>query len=362
MEIYRPGSGPLRRSGSSRQDGDDDDKRSVFTGYSRELDSSKKSDFIPNKHFENPSRKKENFPRGQSKVNGFAADNYSTFNLRRKLQKKTQTFYEPPNEWTSDKRSDRPRVNFVNPDDSKNDDDDNWRAHKAPKAVSVPKVAKRIEEKPVSEKIITPVESIPSMVVNTRVNTTLLQNIPEKVPGYVSKKREEKKTLSKSVISNLTGYEKLPPRFQKKFCDANHTTMDEVNSFLKNGMPPQDDHNKQHGSYQSRSQTLSPRSSKGRFNEPPRHEQVFYRSNPNQLPPKTEVRRAQSSVNSSTESNRRGVDFDVPTKIYNSHQDSKPVESNSRDDSEDNVCVNMKQSIESAVLFPSGTIVSLIYV
>lgn len=348
MEIYRPGSGPLRRSGSSRQDGDDDEKRSVFTGYSRELDSSKKSDFIPNKHFENPSRKKENFPRGQSKVNGFSADNYSTFNLRRKLQKKTQTFYEPPNEWSSDKRSDRPRVNFVNPDDSKDDDDDNWRAHKAPKIVSVLKTAKRIEEKSVPEKMLTPVES-----------TLPLKSIPEKIPGYGNRKRDEKKTLSKSIINNLSGYENWPPRFQKKFCDTNNITMEDVELYLKNVLPSQNDHNKQHSSYQSRSQTLPPRSGKGRFNESPRHEQVFYRSNPNQHPPKTEVRRVQSTANSSTESSRQVVDFDLPTKKENSHQDFKQAESNSRNNSEDNL---IKPSLESVVLFPGGTIVSIIYI
>lgn len=359
MEIYRPGSGPLRRSGSSRQD-DDDEKRSVFTGFVRDLDSSKKSDFIPNKHFENPNRKKENFPRGQSKTNGFAADNYSTFNLRRKQQKKTQPFYEPPNEWNSDKRPDRPRVNFVNPDDSKGDDDENWRTHKAPKVVSVPKVVKKVDENPVPSKIIVPIENIPSMVIHARINTAPVQNIPEKVPVYGNRKRKEKKVPNKVIPSSvLIAYEKKAPRFRKKFCEENHVTLEEVELYLTNGIP-QDD-NKQHSSYHSRSQTLPPRTGKGRFNEPPQrhHEQIFYRTNTNQLPPKTEVKRVQSTANSSTESSRRGVDFDFPTKIYNSNQESVTVDSNKRDDTEDNVSINVKQSIESAVLLPSGTIVSL---
>lgn len=362
MEIYRPGSGPLRRSGSSRQD-DDDDKRSVFTGFTRDLESSKKSDFIPNKHFENPSRKKENFPRGQSKMNGFGADNYSTFNLRRKQQKKTQPFYEPPNEWTNEKRSDRPRVNFVNPDDSR-DDDENWRAHKAPKVVSVPKVAKKIEEKSVSEKIITPTDNIPSIVINTRVNTVPVQNVQEKASSsYGNRKREEKKVNSKTISSNLLmGYEKLPPRFRKKFCEDNHVTMEEIESYLTNGLASQEEHNKQHNTFQSRSQTLPPKSGKGRFNEPQRHhEQVFYRTNSNQPPPKTEPRRVQSTVNNSSESSRRGVDFDLPSKTYSSHQESTTVDSNSRNDTEDNVSVIMKQSLESAVLLPSGTMVSFCF-
>lgn len=359
MEIYRPGSGPLRRSGNSRQDIDDDDKRSVFTGFVRDLDSSKKSDFIPNKHFENPNRKKENFPRGQSKTNGLTADNYSTFNLRRKQQKKTQPFYEPPNEWSSDKRPDRPRVNFVNPEDSKGNDDENWRAHKVSKAVSVPKTVKKIEETPVPEKVITLVGNIPSMVINTRINTVPVQNIPEKVPGYGNRKREEKKVLNKVIPSSvLMAFEKKPPRFRRKFCEENHVTLEEVELYLTNVIPPQDDNNKQHSSYQSRSQTLPPRSGKGRFNEPQRHhEQVFYRTNSNQLPPKTEVRRVQSTANSSTESNRRSVDFELPTKICN--QKTLIVDSNTRDDA-DNVSINVKQSLESAVLLPSGTIVCFI--
>lgn len=362
MEIYRPGSGPLRRSGSIRQDVDDDDKRSLFTGYARDLDSSKKSDFIPNKHFENPNRKKENFPRGPSKaMNGFPADNYSTFNLRRKQQKKTQLFYEPPNEWTNEKRQDRPRVNFVNVDDSRGDDDENWRANKAPKIVSVPKVIKKIEEKPVPEKIIPPVDIIPSMVINARVNTVPVQNIPEKVSGFGNRKREEKKVPTKTISSNiLMSYEKRPPRLRKKFCEENHISMEEVESYLTNGLLTQDDHNKPHNSYQSKSQTLPPRSGKGRFNEPQRHhEQVFYRTNSNQLPPKTEVKRVQLTATNLTESSRQGVGFDQTTKMYNSHQEKK-IDSNSRDDIDDNPSVNMKQSIESAVLLPTGTIVSYI--
>lgn len=353
MEIYRPGSGPLRRSGGSRQDIDDDDKRSVFTGFGRDLESSKKSDFIPNKHFENPSRKKENFPRGQSKMNGFAADNYSTFNLRRKQQKKTQPFYEPPNEWSSEKRPDRPRVNFVHPDDSRGDDDENWRAHKAPKVVSVPRVIKKPEEKPIPEKIVAPVEIIPSMVINARISAVPVASIPEKVPG-LNRKREEKKAPNKSLLSNiLMNYEKLPPRFRRKFCEDNNIGMDEIETYLKNGLPPQDDNSKHN--YQSRSQTLPPRSSKGRFNEPQRH-QEFYRTNSNQQPLKTDTRRVQSSSSNSNESNRRGAEFDLPTKIYNNHQETKTVDY--RDDAEDNISVNIKQSLESAVLLPSGTIVS----
>lgn len=359
MEIYRPGSGPLRRSGNSRQDADDE--QSVFTGYGRDLDSSKKSDFIPNKHFDNPTRKKENFPRGPPKmINGLSAENYSTFNLRRKQQKKTQQFYEPPNEWTNEKRLDRPRVNFVNPDDSRGNDDENWRAHKAPKVVSVPKVVKQIEEKPVPEKIISPANIISNMVINTRVNTTLVQNIPEKVPGFSNRKHEEKKVPTKTISSNiLISYEKLPPRFRKRFCEDNHISMEEVESYLTNGLLPQDGH-KPHSSFQSRSQTLPPRSGKGRFDEPHRHhDQVFYRTNSNQLPPKTEVKKVQSTANSSTESSRR-VDYDLTTKIYNnSHQELKYF--NSRDDIEDNTLVNMKQSIESAVLLPGGTIVSFFF-
>lgn len=359
MEIYRPGSGPLRRSGNTRQDADDE--QSVFTGYGRELDPSKKSDFFPYRHFDNPTRKKENFPRGPSKtMNGFSADNYSTFNLRRKQQKKTQQFYEPPNEWTTEKRPDRPRVNFVNPDDSRGNDDENWRAHKAPKVVSVHKVVKQIEEKPVPEKIISPANIIPSMVINTRVNTVLVQNAPEKVPSLSNRKREEKKVPAKIISSNiLISYEKLPPRFRKKFCEDNHISVEEVESYLTNGLLPQDDYNKSHSLYQSKSQTLPPRSGKGRFNEPQRYnDQIFYRTNPNQLPPKTEVKKVQSTANSSSESSKRVVDYELSTKIYNNtHQESKY--SNSKDDTEDNTFVNMKQSIESAVLLPSGTIVSL---
>lgn len=294
-------------------------------------------------------------------MNGFAADNYSTFNLRRKQQKKTQPFYEPPNEWTVEKRPDRPRVNFVNPDDSKGDDDENWRAHKAPKVVNVPKVVKKVEEKPVPEKIITPTDTMSTMVMNTRVNTVPVQNIQEKaLSSYGSRKREEKKVVNKTISSNvLLGYEKLPPRFRKKFCEDNHVTMEEIEAYLTNGLASQEEHNK-HTSYQSRSQTLPPKSGKGRFNEPQRHhEQVFYRSNPNQPLPKTEPRRVQSTSNSSTESSRRGVDFDLPSKTYSSHQESTTVESNSRDDTEDNVSINMKQSLESAVLLPSGTMVGL---
>lgn len=293
-------------------------------------------------------------------MNGFAADNYSTFNLRGKKQKKTQPFYEPPNEWTVEKRPDRPRVNFVNPDDSRGDDDENWRAHKAPKVVSVPKVVKKIEEKPVPEKI-TPTNTIPSMVINTRVNTVPVQSIQEKAPpSYGNRKREEKKVINKTINSNLLlSYEKMPPRFRKKFCEDNHVTMEEIESYLTNGLASQEEHSKQHSTYQSRSQTLPPKSGKGRFNEPQRHhEQVFYRSNPNQPPPKTEPRRVQSSANSSTESSRRGVDFDLPSKIYSSHQESTTVDSNSKDDAEDNVSINLKQSLESAVLLPCGTMVS----
>lgn len=360
LEIYRPGSGPLRRSGSSRQDCDDDDKRSVFTGFGRETDSSKKSDFIPNKHFENPNRKKENFPRGQSKMNGLSADNYSTFNLRRKQQKKTQPFYEPPNEWTTEKRSDRPRVNFVNPDDSKGDDD-NWRAHKAPKVVNVPKVAKRIEEKPIPERI-TPSEIIPSMVINTRVNTVPVQNISEKTSSHGGRKREEKKVTNKTISSSvLMNYEKLPPRFRKKYCEDNHITVEEVESYLTNGLSLQDEHNKQQSSYQSRSQTLPPRSGKSRFNEPQRHhEQVFYRTNSNQLPPKPEARRGQPVANNIAESARRIVDFDLPTKVHSVHQEPKTVDLYTKDDSVDIISNNLKQCLESAVLLPSGTIVSLV--
>lgn len=352
MEIYRPGSGPLRRSGSSRHDGDDDDKRSAFTGgFSRDLDSSKKSDFIPNKHFDNSNRKKENFPRGSSKMlNGFPSDNYSTFNLRRKQQKKTQSFYESPNEWTNEKRLDRPRVNFVNHDDSRADDNENWRAHKASKVV------KKIEEKHVAEKIISSVDLIHGPVNNTRVNTVPVQNISEKVPDSVNRKREDKKMPIKIIPSNiLMTYEKKPPRLRKKFCEENNITMEEVESYLTNGLLTHDDHNKSHGSYQSRSQTLLPRSGKSRFNEPQRHhEQVFYRTNSNQLPPKTEMKKVQSTVNNLTELGRRGVDFDLSTKMYNNHQESK-VNSTSRDEIEDNI---VKQPIESVVLLPSGTIVS----
>ncbi|XP_022172411.1 telomerase-binding protein EST1A-like isoform X2 [Myzus persicae] len=353
VEIYRPGSGPLKRSGNSRQDVEDDDKRS---GFDRDLESSKKSDFIPNKHFENPSRKKENFPRGQ-KMNGVAADNYSTFNLKRKQQKKTQLFYEPPNEWSSDKRSDRPRVNFVNPNDSKGDDDNNWRAHKAPNVVIVPKVVKKIDEKPaVSEKIITPSDIIPTKNINTRVNS--VQNIPDKTHSFSSKKREEKKVPSKPIHSALLmNYENLPPRLRKKFCDDYHISMEEVEALLTNGLPSQDEL-KQNSSYQSRSQTLPPRSGKGRFNEPQRHEQGFYRTNSNQPPPKTEVRRQQpavvNTVNSSTESSKRGVG--LPAKVYSSHHESKTVDHTTRDNTENNYSVSTKQSIESAVLLPSGTI------
>jgi len=369
LEIYRPGSGPLRRSGNSRQDADDDDKRSMFTGFSRDLDSSKKSDFIPNKHFENPNRKKENFPRSQSKTNGFTADNYSTFNLKRKQQKKTQPFYEPPNEWSSDKRPDRPRVNFVNPDDSK-DDNENWRTHKAPKAVSVskvsnapkvvsvPKVVKKIEEKPIQEKITSPVENIPTMVINTRVNITPAQNIPEKVPGYGNRKREEKKMLNNKINNfTLLNYDKWPPRMRKKFLEDNHITVEEMESYLSNGIPSQDDNNKQHSSYQSRS--LPPRSGKGHFNEPRHHEQVLYGTNCNNQPPppKTETRRMQqSTAQCSNESNRRGVDFDLHTKMRS------PQNTKTKTDTEDNFSVTMKQSLESTLLLPSGTIVSFNFV
>lgn len=199
------------------------------------------------------------------------------------------------------------------------------------------------------------------MVIHTRINTTPVQNIPEKVPIYSNKKREEKKVPNKVIPSSvLIAYEKKAPRFRRKFCEENHFTLEEVELYLTNGIP-QDDNNKQHSSYHSRSQTLPPRTGKGRFNEPSQrhHEQVFYRTNTNQLPPKTEVKRVQSTANSSTESNRRGVDSDFSTKIYNSNQESVTVNSNTRDDTEDNVSINVKQSIESAVLLPSGTIVSL---
>jgi len=345
----------------------------MFTGFGRDLDSSKKSDFIPNKHFENSNRKKENFPRNHTKTNGFAPDNYSTFNLRRKQQKKTQPFYEPPNEWSNEKRQDRPRVNFVNPDDSKGDDDENWRAHKAPKAVNVsktinvPKVVKKIEEKPIPEKIIASVENVPSMVVNTHDTIGPMQNIPEKVPGYGNRKRDEKKVLNNKIISSsiLMNYEKLPPRFRKKFCEENHVTLEEVESYLTNGIPPQDDINKQHSSYQSRSQTLPPRSGKGRFNEPQRHhDQVFYRTNSNNQqppPPKTETRRVQQSVaQCSNESNRRGFEFDMHTKIFNNQQDSMTLDSKAKIDTEDDFSFPVKQSVESALLLPpGGTLVSL---
>lgn len=291
-------------------------------------------------------------------MNGVAADNYSTFNLKRKQQKKTQLFYEPPNEWSSDKRPDRPRVNFVNPNDSKGDDDNNWRAHKAPNVVIVPKVVKKIDEKPAISEKITPSNIIPTMIINTRVNT--VQNTSDKTHGFGNKKREEKKAPSKPINSaHLMNYEKLPPRLRRKFCDDHHISMEEVEALLTNGLLSQDEHNKQNSSYQSRSQTLPPRSGKGRFNEPQRHEQGFYRTNSNQLPPKTEIRRQQSAVvnnvNSSTESSRRGAD--LPSKVYNSHE-SKIVDNNTRDDTENNHSVCIKQSIESAVLLPSGTIVS----
>jgi len=291
-------------------------------------------------------------------MNGVAADNYSTFNLKRKQQKKTQLFYEPPNEWSSDKRSDRPRVNFVNPNDSKVDDE-NWRSHKTPNVVIVPKIVKKIDEKPaVSEKIITPVDIIPTMVINARGNT--VQNNTDKTSAFGNKKREEKKVPSKPIPSSLLmNYEKLPPRLRKKFCDDYHISMEEVEALLTNGLSSQDEHHKQNSSYQSRSQTLPPRSGKGRFNESQRHEQGFYRTNSNQPQPKTEMRRQQSAViHSSTESSRRGVDFDLPTKVYNSHHELKSVDHNSRDDTEKNCSVSVKQSIESAVLLPSGTIVS----
>lgn len=334
-------------------------------------------------------------------MNGVAADNYSTFNLKRKQQKKTQLFYEPPNEWSNDKRPDRPRVNFVNPNDSKGDDDNNWRAHKAPNVVIVPKVVKKIDEKPaISEKIITSSDIIPTMIINTRVNT--VQNIPDKTHGFGNKKREEKKVPCKPISSVvLMNYEKLPPRLQRKFCDDYHISMEEVEALLTNGLLSQDEHNKQNSSYQSRSQTLPPRSiGKGRFHEPQRHdpqrhepqrhepqrhepqrhepqrhephrhephrhepqrhEQLFYRTNSNQLPPKTETRRQQSAVvntvNSSTESSRRGAD--IPTKVYNSHHESKTADHNARVDTENNHSISIKQPIESAVLLPSGTIVS----
>lgn len=293
-------------------------------------------------------------------MNGVAADNYSTFNLKRKQHKKTQQFYEPPNEWSSDKRSDRPRVNFVNPNDSKGDDE-NWRAHKTPNVVVVPKLVKKVDEKPiVFEKITAPVDVIPTMVTNTRVNT--VQNNTDKTSGFGNKKREEKKVPSKSISSSLLmNYEKLPPRLRKKFCDDHHVSMEEVETMLTNGLSSQDEHHKPNSSYQSRSQTLPPRSGKGRFNEPQRHEQVVYRTNSNQPPLKTEMRRQQTAVtNSSTESSRRGVDFDLPTKVYNSHHELKTVDHNTRDDTENNCSVSIKQSIESAVLLPTGTIVSFI--
>jgi len=284
-------------------------------------------------------------------MNGVATDNYSTFNLKRKQQKKTQLFYEPPNEWSSDKRPDRPRVNFVNPDNSKGDDD-NWRTHKTHKAV------KKIDEKhAVPEKIITAMDIIPTMIINTRVNT--VQNNQEKISGFGNKKREEKKVFNKPIHrTHLTHYENLPPRMRKKFCDDNHICMEEIEALLINGLPSQDEHNKQNSSYQSRSQTLPPRSGKGRFNELQRHEQGFYRANSNQPPPKTEIRRLKSTVaNSSTESSRRGVEFDLPAKVYSSNNESKTTDYITRDDSE-NCSVSIKQSIESAVLLPGVTIVS----
>lgn len=221
------------------------------------------------------------------------------------------------------------------------------------------------------------------MVINARVNPAPIQNIPEKVfnqnipekgpiqnvaekgpmqnisdkgPGHGSRKREEKKVPNKTISSALLmSYEKLPPRFRKKFCEENHLNVEEVESILTNGLPSQDDHNKQQSSYQSRSQTLPSRSGKGRFNEPQRHqEQVFYRTGSNQLPSKTEGRRGQS--NSTIESSRRGVEFDIPTKNY-VHQDAKTFESNTRENAD--VSINVKQSFESVVLLPSGTIVSL---
>lgn len=280
--------------------------------------------------------------------------------MRRKQQKKTQAFYEPPNEWSSDKRPDRPRVNFVNPDDSKGQDDGNWRTHKTSKK-DIPKVIKKIEEKPIPDKNNS-IDIIPSMVINTRVNTIPVQNIPEKVSGFGNRKLEEKKVLNK-IINNsfLTTYEKWPPRFRKKYCEDNNISMDEIESYLVNGLPPQDDHNKQHLSYQSRSQTLPPKS-KGRFNEPQRHhEQVFYRTNSNQPPSKTEIRKIQSTVNNLPESSRRGTDFDLPAKNYNNHQEFKIVDSVSIEDTENNTSINIKQSLESAITIPSGTIVSYLF-
>jgi len=227
--------------------------------------------------------------------------------------------------------------------------------------VIVPKGVKKIDEKPtVSEKIIAPSDTIPSTVNNTRVNT--VQNNPDKTHGFGNKKREEKKVPSKPIhTSLLMHYEKLPPRLRKKFCDDNHISMEEVEALLTNGLLSQDEHNKQNSLYQSRSQTLPPRSGKGRFNEPQRHEQVFRRTNSHQLPPKTEIRRQPpvvvNTVNSLLESSKRSID--LPTKIvYNSHHESKTVDHNIRDDTENNYSVNIKQSIESAVLLPSGTIVS----
>lgn len=276
--------------------------------------------------------------------------------MRRKQQKKTQAFYEPPNEWSSDKRPDRPRVNFVNTDDSKGQDDGNWRTHKASKK-DTPKVIKKIEEKPITEKNNSSVDIIPSMVINTRVNTVPVQNIPEKVPSFNNRKREEKKVPSKITSNFLTTYEKWPPRFRKKYCEENNISMEEIESYLVN-VPSQDDHNKQHSSYQSRSQTLPPKS-KGRFNESQRHhEPVFYRSNSNQPPLKTEIRRVQSTAISLTESSKRSTDFDLPAKNYNNHQEFKTADSNSIEDTENNISVNIKQSLESAITIPSGTIVS----
>jgi len=227
--------------------------------------------------------------------------------------------------------------------------------------VVVPKLVKKVDEKPIAlEKITAPVDVIPTMVTNTRVNT--VQNNTDKTSGFGNKKREEKKVPSKSIPSSLLmNYEKLPPRLRKKFCDDYHISMEEVETMLTNGLSSQDEHHKPNSSYQSRSQTLPPRSGKGRFNEPQRHEQVFYRNNSNQPPLKTEMRRQQTAVtNNSTESSRRGVDFDLPTKVYNSHHEQKTVDHNTRDDTENSCSVSIKQSIESAVLLPSGTIVSFI--
>ncbi|XP_050536614.1 telomerase-binding protein EST1A-like isoform X2 [Daktulosphaira vitifoliae] len=355
LEIYRPGSGPLRRSGISRQDGEDE--RSAFSSYGRDHDSGKKSDFIPNKHFENPNRKKENFGRGQSKMNGFAADNYSTFNLRRKQQKKNQPFYEPQNEWSeSSKRPDRPRVNFVHPDDSKDDDDENWRTHKTPKIVITPKMIKKPEVKPPIEKPVVSFDNIPSMVINTRVNPISIQNTLEKVSSYGGV-RKDKKPLNKTSLSSiLMTYEKLPPRFRKKYCVDNHITIEEVESYLTNGIPPSQDEHKVNSSCQSRSQTLPQRSSSGKFNEPPKQpDQVFYR-NSNQ-PPKSEVRRTQSMHQSILDHNKRinkSVDHELTGKSNNEFMESKREELvNDRID-ESNNCI--KQTLESAVLLPSGTI------